>query len=948
MKALSILLAMLTMPAMADVTVVVNSTATTTFTATATLGTATLTSVTGGTGCIAGMVVTGPGLPATPPIWDFIQIPVTSGTITMSALSNANGSGTYTCSPLQPIEAKSQGFSPTTYFNGFTCDNLLCGNNPGFQGIMRQGEIHEVHGTGTTTSFNDQDPFSTITANFAAGWAFSVIAHYNTSGSHCYLGNCYDVGGGAYGCYGTVASNTVGSGVPNGNGPTFNLTVVGTLINGVNTLLSACPAALAANDVVALSAPGPLLQNSQAATRWTLSGPCSLSLDTTTGNLPPSVGGIPPPTSIMQLNATSSGACSYSNSIDATQSVLMNGTTTQTLMVKLISGSVGIAAKTFRVCNACAGGIGQVFIDTTATPQALSTGAWSTKTLIGAGTENGSTDIRQGIAVQYVFTSTGTGVVDIIAASLTGQATNGGAYTHTNGTTLSDQTVANLRAGKYDGLRWNYTSGGGNYYVGCPLIELLQFNGYAKQCNLSTHNYTNFAGTPQNLNDFILAATTLGMHNVEYSFGPASLEQANIADYLNGNSGTTYGAYRIALGGPAAGWNSLLNSFTYDWNETWNGKAGVDFSSNNYTTSLGVGVSTVNALIADSNWNTAKNFFAFPVQPSGGNVPYLSTLDPLVATANPQRKLRLDSSFYYTNTTGDCSQPQNFKNGTAEAQANAKDSALVLNGVGTGGWPTIGYEGAGNGQGILALGNCQAAQTIGLFRGLGGALTDMEYVAQLQRRFPGNFRGMAKWSYSDGATAGYTSTASTTPATSVDIWSGFPSSLGIGANPSAGVYGDALYNACAKLGTGIIPTFSGMPTLAVTAANGIPAETIDLTPVFACSDGATKRSFLMENNDTTTSHTVTLSPATGDTPTGTVTITTLRSHAGTPALSDNNDTVNSAAVVYPDVTTGSMPSVVTLAPMTAVLIEGIVGGSSAVPNASISGTVTLNGTVVVQ
>ncbi|CAN5951058.1 unnamed protein product [Sphagnum jensenii] len=750
-------------------------------------------------------------------------------------------------------------------------------NNPGFQPLINN--VIDVAASGTTTTYTSANGYDAGTANQFVGWTLTVLCHYNgTNGCS----------GGAQGCSYAITANTAGY-----NGGSNPITV---------TWGTPCAAAITAGDVI---------ERSYTATAGTLQGystggtGATFSFDTAAGNLPPStVTGLPAPSQCLQITSPSGGYAYFSTAFDGQLGYLFNGNYTGTLYAKLISGSGALASMTVQRAGANSPIIA-------ASNQAV-TSSWTTLSWSGAGTETTSTT-PGAVTFQWVINSTAANVIDVCGAQVQETA-------HTNASPLRDAVITQIKAQNPGSLRYNLLNVASGGTLGCSLVAMLQPLSQRGPCNGATQgtSYTSY-GSALGLDDFMKACLATGVKLCEVSVPPTltTAELSNLADYLGGGTGTAYGAIRAALG-ETSSWTSVIPTIVIDdGNETWNTTVwGAYISGAPYHQSGGMAHTFCAALKASASWNSSVENCAVNVQQGAGinNATAIQAVDPAACPGSTRCIDVLNSSDYQaagTPNVTDCVAADWLQDSYTETWANVNDSSLQvyldLSQAAATTYKLAAYE-AGIG---AASGNCTVAQITGIPEGEGWGLTDALSYLEQQRGFPGTLLAWNYWEL-NGKNRSFSSTASSSPATTIAGWGLAWGTGGNQANLRPTVYAQAAANACANLGTGYAVTYTSIPTYSSSARNGIPAETnVPLLRAFDFSSGSTE-CIVMVNTDSA-SHTVTAAGTYA--PTG-----SLRqvSYTGS-SLQANNETV--ANTVTNTTSTVSASSTYTLPAYSLVTIQ---------------------------
>ena len=220
-----------------------------------------------------------------------------------------------------------------------------------------------------------------------------------------------------------------------------------------------------------------------------------------------------------------------------------------------------------------------------------------------------------------------------------------------------------------------------------------------------------------------------------------------------------------------------------------------------------------------------------------------------------------NSSNYTAVGSTTCTEPLLFQSSTTEAWANVNDSTMLQYKIGSSSVPVATYEanlGSVNGA-------CTTSGITGWPEGEGYGLVDVLTHAYLQKGFPGHFPVYNIWQ-DYGYSLGYSSSAGSSPATSIalfGIWQGTGGNFNR-ARPR--VYAVGAYNAASGLGTGYPATPTSPPTFNYSAANNIPAESnVPLIHAFAYCAGngssctGSSRSVVIVNADPNNAYYITLS-----------------------------------------------------------------------------------------
>ena len=385
--------------------------------------------------------------------------------------------------------------------------------------------------------------------------------------------------------------------------------------------------------------------------------------------------------------------------------------------------------------------------------------------------------------------------------------------------------------------------------------------------------------SPIGLHDIFAAAQAANMTSVEIAYGPTitATELANLQSYIADNSTTGYGVVRAAKG-QTAPWTSVFNEIILaSDNESWNAVTPGLFYYPGYPyTNYGpLVVSQCTTLKAQSTWNSTKEKCAVNVQQFQGGLNATA-----IAAIDPSKKIDLlDSSDYYlvgTNTT--CTPSTWFLDSWAGAWADTTDTSTNIYGTGTGSYPTVNYE---SNWGSIS-GACNTTNVAQTQAGEGAGLTIGATLPLLQQKYLNQFLRMNMWLFALDNVP-YSSTAGTSPATTVPLWGLARGMGGAMTQERPAVYALALSNACLALGTGYPATRSTEVTFNHTASNGVPAySNVPLVQSFANKSGSTRCVHIY--NADASPHYYNFSGT--NVPTGTVTQTVY----GSANVSDTNET----------------------------------------------------------
>jgi hypothetical protein len=609
---------------------------------------------------------------------------------------------------------------------------------------------------------------------------------------------------------------------------------------------------------------------------------------------------------------TTTGSCQIVAGVDTAggPNIVMNGTTTFSATMNLISGSGTVTSSVARLGGA-------TFV--TGAAQTLVSGI-HTYTWTGSASETAA--VAAGNIQSFLTIFCTSCVVDMVPASatvppvvLTGKA--GGApggsvtpYAHTNPTVFSDQYVNLWKNANYQFCRMNYVYS--DALAGDTLENLLQPYGYRQQTNTSQYNFGKAPGIPVGIEEWMEFAAAAGCTKVEYALPPSlqAVDYTHLMAFLGAPCTDSYGQIRCNLGHSASWFTSM--KVVFSWNETWN--------SADTGAWLGGGVGALayasiagQAIKASPYYTAGTVYFNVPLTPGPAVTTY-------IAGYNPSGYIDgADVEAYAQAGTTTATQPAMYQAMLAEGLATT-DTTLNTAQLGSQGFITN-YETSEGSQN----GACTVAGCTGLYSGLGAGLVEAIRVAAFQRTYPGKFQWWGQWTVTNSVQP-YSSTAVTNPATTSDLWITCQNLRGAGAPCNGRYYATALYNTAAMMGNGINVSASGVPTFNFTAANGIPNESnLPLIDFYAFCNGTgsgctdNNRSYLMANYDSV-AHTFTIGGSLALS--GTVTKTTYASTNATPGLNDNNLTLNAAQVVGNSVTTAPASTAFTVGPYSLMLVQG--------------------------
>ena len=424
--------------------------------------------------------------------------------------------------------------------NGQVLKNLIGSTNPGFEPLLDQ-QIWSLAVAGSTTTFTVPDQWDGVPTNYWAGGTFQVVESQS--------------GGAELGCSGTIASNT-GPNYPVSTAPWIDPTI---------TVSSPCAGAFNVGDIVIVSKsvfPTPEAwweSGGLGGMSGGVSGGGQLLSDTT--DLCPTCG-----SQALNMNATAAGSsASASWYFDSASSdnlfVLLNGTYQLTFWAKTATGTPVLTASASRTS---AGGMncGQY------TPALTST--WTEYTWNCTATETAS-GTTPGTAMVAINVSGGSVYLDNVSFQKIGTDPN-------NTSVFRDEVIQTLQ--NYYGPSIGSDPGTFRYWVNQngESIENWTQPDYAHQPTSSGTGY--FVGPggsgAENLSleDYLVICQLLNAEPyLEVPVTLSTTDAGNLIEFLAGESGTTYGNRRIALG-QTDPWTSVFNKIHLSFcNECWNGSS---------------------------------------------------------------------------------------------------------------------------------------------------------------------------------------------------------------------------------------------------------------------------------------------------------------------------------------------------------------------------------------
>ncbi len=431
----------------------------------------------------------------------------------------------------------------TNYDSGMIYKNLLGQNNMGGEGYQDM-VIYQIQSGAaplSTTQFNtnvNNTQYDQVTANYWTGATFTVIQSCGANDQTC------SSGGAELGCTGTIASNTIASSSP--QGPTYTINPV------TNQGSSGCAAAFAAGDVIVLKLTG---TNAVYGVGTNTSGGGVISLETNDVCSGCGNSSFKLDTSAGSSTATLTYVFDNESETPPDRFRLFNGTYDFKFMAKQVSGTVTLTPTASR---------GGGFSCAPAAPTL--TGSWVQYSLSCSITDVVGTAGSQ-IAVQFVASGTGVVELDNLDFEQDPSTTD-----PTNPTIFQDQYVNAWRTAFNTGgpgngatLRYNVAPDG-------ETLDSWILPTLSRQMVTTGINNYSYGNPDPALQDYLLLCHTLGAD--PYIILPITLSETdakNLIDFLYGSSSTTYGAKRIALGGPTDGYQTWFRVLHMPLgNENWN------------------------------------------------------------------------------------------------------------------------------------------------------------------------------------------------------------------------------------------------------------------------------------------------------------------------------------------------------------------------------------------
>lgn len=417
------------------------------------------------------------------------------------------------------------------YYGAAELYKNLMWRNPGFEPDLYRDKF-VAYTAGTSTTFTSPDPYDLVTANF---WTGATYKLYRGSPK-------------ALVCSGTIASNTVAA-TPNGATYTFS---------------SACTSPVAVGDIILLrkadTCTAESAWESQHTGWWVgISGGGKITSDCTT----PYDG-----QQSLVLDATAGGsaakAVAHIDSGATVTGILINGQYTVAGHYKTSGAAPVFTVQAQRNVT----GAGNPF--SCAQQNFPASAAWTSFSMVCTGNEL-NTIATGDITITMAASS---GIVELDDVSF--QKTSG--LDATNTTVFRDEVVAALKA---------HCAGGSLTGVPCELRDwagqnsdeidntikpayqrMLQNNGSSYDI---AGNYQDFGSLAVGLDEFLQLCKTIGAE--PYYALPETTnpeEAAKWIEYLNGASGTPYGAKRVANGQVASYLSVFPSTHIAMGNENWN------------------------------------------------------------------------------------------------------------------------------------------------------------------------------------------------------------------------------------------------------------------------------------------------------------------------------------------------------------------------------------------
>lgn len=753
------------------------------------------------------------------------------------------------------------------FYSQMFCRNLIT-INPGMQGMINKVIIPVS--SATSTSLISSDVGDTLTSGQANGgtlWIGCVGNNGTPNGGDC-TGSNLNV----------TRTITASAPATGGHGPTYSWA-------------SATPATISSHDTVYLIFTQPCTLSAwEAGCGWAPSG--TVTVDTTSGDLPaPDPDGSQAKQVFEFTNTSSIGEFFDSGN----QQYAFNGSFHATIRYRVKSGT---PTGTFTILRS--GGV-----NASPTTSLTADGAWHTATYTFSGTEGNT---LTGNSVFFTFGISGTAVVDMVGATLTNDADTDPYWRNQ---TITDLTALNIgvfrmmHQGKFQGETLDN-------WIAPPTLK--------QMTNTNRNGYLESPETDMPPQSALNLAESLGAPQAQLPVPMiwTSTDYVNFVEWLNGPSGTTYGDKRIAEGHTAAYKNSFDTMYFSIGNEVWNVgsfSTSIPFDGS-YWNYVAIARYACQAMKSSPYWDSTKMKCVATVQTG---IPFWTQqlvaqnatgnyIDVVDANAYQQYNIGVNGSG--TNTPSTCVQSALFQSPSDEAWANVFDTGSDMYNTVAAGLPVEVYEWANGTTGLY----CNSSD-VNPWPTTQGYVTAMINVPLLQNRVQG-VKSSAFWQLSQDP-SGITLSGNSVSIQQYSLKTGMGASLNA---QTPGFQGLALYNACARLGTGYTNiSQSGSPTHNSVARNSVHALTNVQEINMAEFGNGTSRCLVITNTNLTTANTVTIAGT--NVPTGTVTTTTNSSGS----LTANNDGQNITPTNFNAVTTGAASSTVSVPAHGAVSITWTTG-----------------------
>lgn len=770
-----------------------------------------------------------------------------------------------------PAAQSGIGLGNTTSYDTYQLKNLFV-NNPAMQPQMVRNI--KTAASGSTTTLVTSGDYDGIAANGYVGWTLYFAAHGGQGSTP---------GTGAGGVTGQSAIVTANTANNSGTGTT-------------TFTFAALSAAVAINDTAYLISPSNQTTSGFGHTGFgwdaNTTGAGTVTVDTV--DVPPTLNTFPSPIQCIKLtNASGTDTSQLAAYMDMGSSLnyVFSGGYHESIMVKVLSGTPTLTMFGNRQTS------GGFSWSNAVSP----TGTWTTYTTTFTGTETTSSTSGN---VYMGFTLSGTGSVCVVGAQLTADSDN-------NPTPWRNQVITDLQTMKVGEIRYNASG-----VQGTTLLNWITPMAYRQPSYLfAATGTTNGVAVQTGLHEFLVLAQYLNLPRVAIVVPNTwnATDMSNFIDYLAGGSGTTYGAYRIALGQTAA-WSTVFSKIILEYgNETWNGTFNGSYvpqysvSSTAYWNYVELATAACGSAKANGNWNSSVMKCSASIQTASGSNQsgYFTSFDTShnvdIVNANGYGQFNVTS----------CTTPALFRSPNTEAWAHANDASdptgLYQTAAAT--LPVYIYEYNNS----TNAGSCTQAQLTGYAGGEAYGLTHILETLYLNKKW--GITDFNFWSLNQRYIS-ITTSGGTSNLEEFGVKTGPGGALN---NMRPAGYAIGLMNGAINGGTGIAVTETNTPTYSPAAENGANAETNVPYLHGFCFKNGTGRGCVVVNTDQSNSYTFTIAGT--NPPAGTVTKVIYSS----TNVTDNNE---SSLVVTNSTSTVTNPTSFSVAAHSAIAVQWQTGAPS--------------------